>query len=201
MINFNDPEHITFVCSLIGAIGTLTGLIWAKIIKPAVRMVHNQEKVTKALEAIKKELTTNGGNSLKDSIIELKGTCNRIETRQKVIEQRTRASLHYNNTALFETDDHGRLVWTNNSFYELTSDSIDSVEGYDWLTYIDEEEREDFFAEFKSCIDMNRKFFKITKNCEGNKIKLIGFPYKINETSHGGFLVSISELKETDHVK
>ncbi|NDB57178.1 hypothetical protein EB001_01820 [bacterium] len=197
MINFQDPEQITLLISLIGGIGTLCGLIWAKIIKPTMRLLNSHEKVIKTLDAIKKELTTNGGNSLKDSIIELKGTCNRIETRQKVMEQRTKAALHYNNIALFETDDHGRLTWTNNSFYELTSDSIDSVDGYDWLTYIDEEEREDFFSEFKSCLDMNRKFLKVTNNCDGKKIKLVGFPYKINETSHGGFLVSISELKET----
>ena len=197
MINFQDPEQITLLISLIGGIGTLCGLIWAKIIKPTMRLLNSHEKVIKTLDAIKKELTTNGGNSLKDSIIELKGTCNRIETRQKVMEQRTKAALHYNNIALFETDDHGRLTWTNNSFYELTSDSIDSVDGYDWLTYIDEEEREDFFSEFKSCLDMNRKFLKVTNNCDGKKIKLVGFPYKINETSHGGFLVSILELKET----
>jgi hypothetical protein len=196
MINFKDPEQITLFFSLVGGIGTLCGLIWAKIVKPTIRLLNSHEKVIKSIEAIKKELTTNGGNSIKDSILELKSTCNRIETRQKVMEQRTKAALHYNNIALFETDDHGRLIWTNNSFYELTSDSIDSVEGYDWLTYIDEEEREDFFSEFKSCLDMNRKFLKITKNCNSKKIKLVGFPYKINETSHGGFLVSISEFKE-----
>jgi PAS domain-containing protein len=115
------------------------------------------------------------------------------------MEQRTKASLHYNNIALFETDDHGRLIWTNNSFYELTNNSIDSVDGYDWLTYIDEDDREDFFIEFKSCINMNRKFVKITKNCEGKNIKLVGFPYKINDEKHGGFLVSISEIKETNN--
>ncbi len=196
MLDLKNPENITLVCSLFGGICTVFSLIWVKAIKPIIRLVQSQEQVTKNISDIKKELMTNGGNSLKDSIIELKGTCNRIETRQKVIEQRTRAALHYNNAALFETDDHGRLIWTNNSFYELTSDSITSVDGYDWLTYIHEDDREDFFNEFQSCIEMNRKFVKLTKNCDGKPIKLVGFPYKINETSHGGFLINISEVKE-----
>jgi len=192
-----DPETITLIFSILGGLGTFISLIWVKIVKPAITLIKNQEIVSKTLETIKKELTTNGGNSLKDAIIDLKGTCNRIETRQKVMEQRTKAALHYSNTALFETDSHGRLIWTNNSFYELTRDSINNVEGYDWLAYIDEEDREDFFSEFKSCIDMNRKFIKLTKNCDNQPIKIVGFPYKINEEAHGGFLVSISQIKET----
>jgi PAS domain-containing protein len=196
MIDFKNPENITLLCSILGGAGTFLSLIWVKIIKPTVRLINSQESISKSIGDIKKELTTNGGNSLKDSIIDLKKTCNRIETRQKVIEQRTRAALHYNNAALFETDNHGRLIWTNNSFYELTNEVVDSVDGYDWLTYIEEKDREDFFTEFKSCIEMNRKFVKITKNCAGKNIKLVGFPYKINEHEHGGFLVSISETKE-----
>jgi PAS domain-containing protein len=196
MIDLKDPEHITLIFSILGGLGTFFSLIWVKAIRPAIKILQSQENVIKTLETIKKELSTNGGNSLKDSIIDLKGTCSRIETRQKVMEQRTKAALHYNNIALFETDDQGRLVWTNNSFYELTSDHINSVDGYDWLTYIDEEDREDFFTEFKSCVNMNRKFVKLTKSCDGKNVKLVGFPYKINDEKHGGFLVSISEVKE-----
>jgi hypothetical protein len=197
MIDIKNPESITLICTLLGAGGTILSLVWVKAIKPTISFLQNQEIITKSLNDIKKELTTNGGNSLKDSIIELKGTCNRIETRQKVLEQRSKAALHYNNVALFETDTTGRLVWTNNSFYELTADSINSVDGYDWLNYIYEDDREDVFEEFKSCIDMNRKFVKIVKNCNGKNIKLVGFPYKINEQTHGGFLISVSEIKET----
>lgn len=196
MLDLKNPESITLLVSLFGGLCTLFSLLWVKLIKPIVKLVQTHEQVRKNIGDIKKELMTNGGNSLKDSIIELKGTCNRIETRQKIMEQRTRAALHYNNAALFETDDHGRLIWTNNSFYELTSDSVTNVDGYDWLTYIHEDDREELFLELKSCLDMNRKFVKVTRSCDGKNIKLVGFPYKINENTHGGFLISISEVKE-----
>jgi len=196
MLDVKNPENITLVFSLLGGIITFFSVIWVKIIKPLFKIIDNQETLTTSINTIKKELTTNGGNSIKDAIIDLRGTCNRIENRQKVIEQRTKAALHYNNAALFETDQHGRLIWTNSNFYDLTSHSISSVDGYDWLTYICEEEREELFEEFKSCLEMNRKFVKITNNCDGEKIKLIGFPYKINDNVHGGFIISISKVKE-----
>jgi PAS domain-containing protein len=196
MLDIKNPEHITFIFSLFGGLITFLSVFWVKIVKPIFRIIDNQEDLTGSINTIKKELTTNGGNSIKDAIIDLRGTCSRIEDRQKVIEQRTKAALHYNDAALFETDQNGRLIWTNSNFYDLTSDSVSSVEGYDWLTYICEEEREELFEEFKSCLQMNRKFIKLTTNCDREKIKLIGFPYKINDDSHGGFIISISKVKE-----
>jgi len=196
MLDLKNPENITFIFSLLGGIVTFFSVIWAKIVKPIFQIIDNQENLTKSIETIKKEVTTNGGNSIKDAIIDLKGTCSRIESRQRIIEQRTKAALHYNNVALFETDERGRLTWTNSNFYDLTSDSLTSVEGYDWLNYIKEDEREDFFTEFKSCLEMNRKFVKVSVNCDNQKIKFVGFPYKINEQSHGGFIVSLTLVKE-----
>lgn len=194
MLDLTNPENIAISFSVLGGLITFLSILWAKIISPLIKIVDNQEEFKSSLNTIKKELTTNGGNSLKDTIIDLRGTCSRIENRQKVIEQRTKAALHYNNVALFETDEHGRLTWTNSNFYDLTCDSITSVEGYDWLTYIREEEREELFDEFKSCLDMNRKFVMTVTNCKNQPIKLVGFPYKINENSHGGFLVSLTIL-------
>lgn len=196
MLDIKNPEHITLVFSIIGGIGTFVSLSWVKIVKPAIRLINGQEEVFKSLDAIKKELTTNGGNSLKDAIIDLRSIINRMEKRQKVIEQRTKASLHYNDAALFETDDHGRLVWTNNNFFELTQDVVTSVDGYDWLNYIIEEDRENLFDELKSCLKMNRKLVKTVKTVDNKTVKMMGFPYRINEKEHGGFLISISPLKE-----
>lgn len=195
MLDFKNAEHITFIFSLFGAIITFLSVAWVKIIKPIFQIVENQEELTQSVNTIKKELTTNGGNSIKDSIIDLRGTCFRIENRQRVIEQRTKAALHYNSVALFETDEHGRLTWTNSNFYDLTCDSVSSVEGYDWLTYVKEDNREEFFSEFKSCLDMNRRFVKEVPNSQGQLVKFIGFPYKINEQNHGGFIVSLTLIK------
>jgi PAS domain S-box-containing protein len=124
----------------------------------------------------------------------LSGACERIERSQIVIEQRTKASLHYSSTALFETDQEGHLVWTNEPFYNLTKMTLTDVEGFDWLNYIHEEQRDEFFQEFKSCLEMNRRFIKNSKTFNDKDVRIIGFPYKINEDENGGFLVSVYEI-------
>jgi PAS domain S-box-containing protein len=195
-MNLPNPEYITILLSCAGGLGTFLSLVWVKAVRPLIVLMKNQDLVGKAVSDIKKELTTNGGNSLKDAIIDLKATCNRMEVRQKIIEQRTKAALHYSMVALFETDTHGRITWTNENFCQLTDNKLQNAEGFDWISYVNEDDREDFLHEFKSCLSMNRKFVRITKTSDGKFVRMLGFPYKLNESEQGGFLVSVSEIKE-----
>lgn len=191
-----NTELAAILISLIGGLGTLISLAWVKIIKPLIHLLKNQDYFKNSVEQIRKELITNGGNSLKDSIINLGNTCSRIERRQKVIEQRTKAALHYSNVALFETDVDGRLVWNNIHLCNLTKNSGENLEGYDWLNFIDEDDRQELMKDFYSCIQMNKKLNRQTKMVDGKKIRMIGYPYRISEDKHGGFLISISEINE-----
>jgi hypothetical protein len=190
-----DIESIPVIVSLLGAIGTCFSIIWVKIIKPIIKFVRHQEDINNKIDDIKKELSTNGGNSLKDSIIDLRKVCHRIEIRQKIIEQRTKAALHYSNLPLFETDNEGRLIWNNSLFFQFTSST--NVEGYDWLNFIIEDDRDELLDEFKSCLNTNRKFRKETRTNNNKPIVLTGFPYRISDSEQGGYLVSISKSKET----
>lgn len=201
MLEIPQGEIIAIIVSSIGGIFTLITLFWKKVITPIIKLVKNHdtfiESVNNLRSVMEKELMTNGGNSLKDAIIDLRQTCHRIEKRQKVIEQRTKAALHYSNVALFETDVAGRLTWSNVhlcKFMHINSNM--SLEGYDWLNIIDEDEREDVLEEFTSCLNMNRKFDKSTKTYTNKKIRMLGYPYKLNEGEHGGFLISIIEENE-----
>jgi PAS domain S-box-containing protein len=195
MLDLNT-ELAAIAVSILGGLGTGLSLLWMKVVKPLVSLINNQDYFKTAVEDIKKELNTNGGNSLKDAVIKLNSTCDRIERRQRVIEQRTKAGLHYSNVALFETDSEGRLIWNNNKLCEITDDSAKSLEGYDWLNCLHEDEREEVLHEFVSCLKMNRKFNRTTKTTTGQKIRMTGYPYKISEDEQGGFLVSISHMNE-----
>jgi PAS domain S-box-containing protein len=193
MLQSEYAEYIAIFASLLGGFGTMITYLWIKAIKPIVKVIQSHDSVMHSIEYIKKELTTNGGNSLKDTILDLKGTCNRIEARQKVIEQRTKAALHYNDSMLFETDNEGRLIWSNENFCSYFRYTQQNLEGYDWLSCIDEDEREDLLHEFKSCLKMNRKFIRKTKTNDGKTIRMTGYPYRLNDVEQGGFLVSVSE--------
>ena len=190
-----EETDFAIITTIISLAGGAFSWCWIKVVKPAVKFINKHEDLAESVDAIRTEITTNGGGSLKDVVCKLGDTCNRMEQRQQVIEQRTKAALHYSHSALFETDSLGRVVWSNEPFYDMTGQSLDDIKGYDWLTYVHESEREDCFSEFQSCLEMNRKFHKETKTCDDKEIRMLGFPYKLNEDEQGGFLVSVSELK------
>tara|TARA_B100001094_G_scaffold314841_1_gene354128 strand:- start:5544 stop:6134 length:591 start_codon:yes stop_codon:yes gene_type:complete len=190
------PELLAIVISGVGGLTGLLAISYKKFIKPIVKLCKNQDFFKESVEEIRKELQTNGGSSLKDAIIDMKDTVNRIDRRQKIIEQRTKAALHYSNEALFETDISGRLVWSNVHFCKYVKDNPNDISGFDWLATIKEDERDELLKEFISCINMNRKFSKLTQTQDGKQIRMLGYPYKITDKEHGGFLVSIIPKEE-----
>ena len=195
MIDIN-PEILALIFGGISGITGLCTLAWKKFLKPIVKLCKNQDFFVASVEEIRKELQTNGGSSLKDAIISMRESCARIENRQKVIIQRTKAALHYSNVALFETDETGRLVWSNANLCDLTKDIVNSLEGFDWINLFKEEEREEVLGEFESCLSMNRRFSKVTQMQNGKTIRLLGYPYRISDLEHGGFLISITQENE-----
>jgi len=203
-----NPEILAIIVSGIGGATGLLTIMYKKFIKPIVKLCQNQDFFVESVAEIKKELSTNGGSSLKDAIIGMRESCERIENRQRVIIQRTKAALHYSSTALFETDKEGRLIWSNVNLIDLTKrsntwskDANYMVEGFDWISLFKEEDRESVLSEFKSCLSMNRRFIKETELINGVKVRLLGYPYKITDAEHGGFLVSITEEKEVENVR
>lgn len=191
-----EPDTVVITTTLLSFAGGLLSWIFFKVVKPTLKFIDKHEDLSESIDTIKKEITTNGGGSLKDVVCKLGDTCGRIEESQRIIEQRSKAALHYNSTALFETDNAGRLVWTNESFNELTGKSTDSLEGRDWITYVHEDEREDFIHELNSCLSMNRRLDKETKTSDDMDVRIVGFPYKLNEDEQGGFLISVSEISQ-----
>jgi PAS domain S-box-containing protein len=165
--------------------------VWYKMVVPINKMFKVNEELAIAVEQIKSEIVTNSGKSIKDTVNGLKKTCESIEKRQMVIDQRTRASLHYVDAGLFETDKTGKLIWTNETFYKITGQTQADMEGYDWLSFIHEDEREQVIYEFASCLKMSRKFYVETQTVEGKAIVLSGYAYKLGEGQNGGYLINI----------
>ena len=189
-----QTEDVILLLTMVGTLASFLAGVWMKVLRPAMKFIDKHEDVVKSIDVIEKEITCNGGGSLKDAVMRLSSTCDNIEKSQKVIEQRTKASLHYSNTALFETDTEGNLVWTNEPFYDLTGLTLTDIEGLDWLTYIHEDDREEFLHEFNSCLRMNRRFSRSSRTSDNKNIRMVGFPYRINSKENGGFLVSVYEL-------
>lgn len=195
MIDLFSIQNISIVLTIIATICGFSTFTWKKLIKPTIIFVKSQHGILSSIETIKHEVVTNGGGSLKDAVIALQQTCSRIEKTQKVIEQRSKSSLHYHTQALFETDKSGALIWTNERFFELTGKTLSDIEGFNWISYVNEYDREEFITEFSSCMKMCRKFEYKTEFTD-KKYKFVGYPYKINESEHHGFLFHLSLIKE-----
>ena len=186
----------TAFATIIGSVAIpAVGWIWLRIVKPIMQIVKSQETFLSSIEEIKSEIHTNGGKSIKDTVDQVKEACNRIEKRQKVIVQRTKAALHYSGVALFETDRLGRLIWSNSLFGELVREHNSLLEGYDWLSLVKDDEQEETLEQFRSCLNTNRRFMKQTELDDGTPIRMMGYPLRISDDQHDGFLVSISIIK------
>jgi len=77
----------------------------------------------------------------------------------------------------------------------MTGQTLTDIKGYDWITYVHEDEREEFLQEFESCLNMNRKFSKEVRTNDGKDVRMTGYPYKLSDNEQGGFLISLSDLE------
>lgn len=157
--------------------------------------MYSQNEMRHSIETIKAEVTPNGGSSIKDVIIKLNQTCNRVENRQKIIDQRSKAALHYQKECLFETDNKGNMLWANEAFYQETVDMGDISDGLDWVSIVDEDYREDFLKEFESCLQMGRRLDVESTSMDGRNIHFVGYPYRLDLKSHEGFLIHLKILE------
>jgi len=179
-MNFNNSlEIIGIVISVIGGACASFAWGWKFIIKPTIKLYKNQQSIVSSVEDIKKELTTNGGSSIKDTV-------NRIDRRQVMIDKRSKAIFYNIEKAILEVDENGNILWANEEFHNLMGTK--NLKGLDWVSYIDEPQREYFLREFESCSEKLRELKFETISTEGKKIKYTGFPYRDSDRNFG-FLI------------
>lgn len=181
------------VSILAGAAGTLFGvLVWfyKKTIRPAVRYINkltacmeDHKELIKNVSLIKKEITPNGGSSLKDAI-------NRIEKRQLIIDERSKAVFYGKDKPIFEIDNHGNIQWANKQFHKMMGHK--NLSGLDWVSFIDEPERKDFLSELESCAKTGRELNYEVRTHDQETVVAYGFPFKDKKNNiNYGFLVYI----------
>lgn len=186
-----DAESLAMASTIAGIVTSVSIFMWKKLVKPAINFLDDQEDLKKSIETIKGEVTPNGGGSIKDAVNCLKQTCENIEKTQQVLDQRSKAALHYHDRALFEVDKFGRIKWYNEKFGMLTEDEGSPTEGFDWVSIVDESQREEFVKEITSCLEMCRKVDVETKSISNHTIHFVGYPYRIADKDHEGFLIHL----------
>ena len=177
------------LATLSGILGSTLVILW-KVFRFSQNFLLEQVRIKECLKEIQKEVQPNGGGSIKDIVKSLQETVSRIEVRQQIIDQRTKAGLHYKTQPLFEIDASGNILWFNEAFKKLTEDN-GQLEGCDWFSIIEENFRASFIAEIDSCLRMGRKIDIDTVSQNGHFIHFVGYPYKIAYNNHQGFLIHL----------
>jgi len=166
---------------VLGVISVVAPIGYQYIIKPVIRFYKNNEYLIQTVNQIKKEVTPNGGSSIKDII-------NRIDRRQVMIDKRSKAIFYNVDDAILEVDEDGNILWANQKFHDTIGSK--NISGLDWVSHIDESQRGYFLRELESCSEKLRELRFETTSMEGKKITFLGFPYRDGDKNYG-FLIYI----------
>jgi len=98
-----------------------------------------------------KELTNNGGGSMRDIVM-------RTEVRVAAVEARSRAILSQLHIPFWESDAEGNCVFSSRELAVLTGWSPDDTLGRRWLSTIHPDCREAVMDEWDACIRDSREF-------------------------------------------
>ena len=117
------------------------------------------------IETIYKELTPNGGGSIKDAINRVQGAVGRMEKRQK-------CWLQIHDKAVFETDSAGNLTWANREYLGLLGATFEEVEGRGWRNFLASDSTFEQWTravadkrDFNACFSFRRKSGEMVPAC------------------------------------
>jgi PAS domain S-box-containing protein len=149
---------------IIATSGTIIAALW-KGKRPALRALETARSIInlpsdvaegrKEIEAVstivKKELTPNGGGSMRDIV-------NRMETRFSAGDARLRAVLSQMEVAIWESDEMGNCTYVSRAMCRLTGYTDDESIGRGWISTIDPSDRARVVAEWSECVRDARDF-------------------------------------------
>lgn len=153
MLNF-DLETVVSVLTIIGIL-LKVGCWTFKFLK---KQYENVLKVHHQVEVIFKEITPNGGGSIKDKINLMSKEISSNTQMTEQIFHRQRWMMDHRQEAIFEAQFSGEVSWVNKPYCKLTSrDSTDLI-GHNWKNTIFEEDRKRVVTNWESCVKDKRQF-------------------------------------------
>ncbi len=199
--NINEiSQALVGIVAGAGAIGAIYLYVSKKIVTPVKNYFNSISDsigqiptINTRISDISKELSTNGGMSIKDSV-------NRIDKNMHYLEQRQKAILTSSKQiCYFETDNHGNVTTVNRLYQRLTNRTIEELLGYGWLNIIEESDREKVRSEWNRCISNIEEFHDIfyIQNIDGIKyrVRIEAFPIKSKDDSLLGYVGFLKEVE------
>jgi len=153
MLNLT-PEHIVSILTILGVLAK--GGWW--LFKFLRKQYDAISKVHQHVEVIFKEITPNGGGSIKDKVNSMS---KEITQNTKLTEQifyRQRWMMDHREEAIFEAENSGEVSWVNKPYCKLAGRDSNDLLGHNWKNTIHEEDRERVVTNWDSCVKDGRQF-------------------------------------------
>lgn len=161
--------------SLFGAFKALQKFI----IRPALRHFEMVHQTCADVQEMKKELTPNGGGSMKDQVASFGKSVSRLEGLLL-------ATLSVSENGVWLADEDGRWQWVNGWFAEHVGWMPHEMHGAGWKNVVAPDDRDRVFAEWDACIAESRDFIMelsyVTKRGEGIQVQAKCAPIRSNST-------------------
>lgn len=145
-------ELIGIMVTAAGGIGTFT---WKQIIRPVLRENKaKREEMYALVRATHKDIN----NGLKANVIGLTHSVRRIENRIDEIESNRRADMNLQGVAFWESDSNGMVTYVSPSLCKLVGRSEQEIMGANWISCIEEQDKERVFKAWKFSVETRTPF-------------------------------------------
>lgn len=199
---------LTFFAKIIGAIAaivTSVTVIHSYLIRPLyLKLRANLLFMWRvAIDAasindlIKRELTYNGGSSIKDSIKRIEENINNSSFKLKAV-------LSLKQEPIWESDENGNCKWVNDAYIRITGYSLEHLKNLGWLMTVKESERKNIEYEWLRSINEKRTFNQEmsikTSSSTFIKVHAHGFPIMTHDNKLSGYMGILNfNNKENNH--
>lgn len=144
------------VAAGIGLVGTLSYYLfykfaYRKIIKPHTELIDKAIKAMPKIDKIHSEFYTNGGSSMKDSMI-------RIENSLTAVSQKQYVYLLEHELGIFETDGDGNFIDVNRTYCRMIDRTENECRGTNWLHFVHHDDRDEVEDEWNRAVKGGRDF-------------------------------------------
>lgn len=170
------------VGAFMAALATLFGAFKAVqkyLVRPALRHFAMVHQTCLDVQEMKKELTPNGGGSMKDQVASFGKSLSRLEGLLL-------ATLSVSENGVWLADEDGRWQWVNGWFAENVGWMPHEMHGAGWKNVVCQEDRDRVFDEWDACIRESRDFILdfayVTKRGEGVRVQAKCAPIRSNTT-------------------
>lgn len=216
-MNFNLIEFILENEKVWTALGIVAGLLvaWKPIlsklciftkkvifgINTLLDLPEKFQAIVLNQERIAKELTCNGGSSLKDQVSRIEKCLNQSIAINKAKFKAIFTHLTHS-VGLYEKDTKGNCTFVNHAWIELTGVTHEEAMGNGWFRAIVPEEREKIFEAIKYAIENNAPMefiYHVFNSKTGETIKVIDRSFAI--TNNNGEILEYYGVIERYHQK